>query len=299
MTQVSGPNGTTVVPVNIYLPFPSTTSVTQVAAGQFQLNRQQATYNGTSNIIAPQYLNPVALKLASLYPLPNITPVNADGTLNYFTNAKTYTRTDQLIVRLDHNFSDRQRSFFRWTTDWTLSNPPNIFSVTEPAANNSGPTTQFNPSGTIGYDWTISPSAVLELRGNATRTNLLLQPVGGPNSVNLTTLGFAPNELVNLPSSSYPRIANSPYPQIGIGNFAFRNNHSTNYSFTPNFSKLLNKWTLKIGGEYLALYNNYLQPFVSSLGYASAPNIFSAACEGTGCATLRPQPCRDGVPPIS
>jgi hypothetical protein len=285
-TQVTGPNGTQAVPVNVYLPFPSTTTTTQVAAGQYQLNRQPAIYNGVANVIPPQFLNPVALKLASLYPLPNITPVNPDGTLNYFTNATTHARTDQLIVRLDHNFSDTQRGFFRWTTDWTLSNPPNIFSGTAAAANNNGPTTQFNPSATLGYDWTISPRAVLELRGNVTRTNLLLQPVGGPNSVDLTSLGIAANELVNLPSSSYPRILNNPYPQIGLGNFAFRNNHSTNYSFTPNFTKLLNKWTLKIGGEYLALYNNYLQPFVSSLAYSSTAAMFSAACEGAGCPAL-------------
>jgi hypothetical protein len=36
-------------PVNIYLPLPNTTTTTQVAPGQYQLNRQQASYNGVRN----------------------------------------------------------------------------------------------------------------------------------------------------------------------------------------------------------------------------------------------------------
>ncbi|HEY3836773.1 MAG TPA: TonB-dependent receptor, partial [Bryobacteraceae bacterium] len=77
----------------IYLPFPDTTTVTTVAPGQYQVTRQQASAGGVLNKIPGQYLDPVALKLMSYYPLPNITPLNPDGTNNYFTNAPTYTRS--------------------------------------------------------------------------------------------------------------------------------------------------------------------------------------------------------------
>jgi trimeric autotransporter adhesin len=272
-------------PVNIYLPLPSTTTVTQVAPGQYQLNRRQATYNGVANVIAPQYLNPTSLNLMSLYPLPNITPVNADGTSNYFTNATTYTHTDQWIVKLDHNFSDTQKGFFRWTTDWTLSNPPNIYAASNPAANNNGPTTQYNPSFTLGYDWTISPRDVLELRANLTRINLVLVPIGGQN-YDLTSLGFSPSELVGLPTHAFPSISVGSYATMGLGSFVLRNNHSSNYSFTPNYTKIVNNWTFKIGGEYLDILYNFTQPYKASMSFSANSAGFSAACSGTGCPTL-------------
>jgi trimeric autotransporter adhesin len=272
-------------PVNIYLPLPSTTTTTQVAAGQYQLNRQQASYNGVRNVLSPQYLSQASLNLMNLYPLPNITPVNADGTNNYFTNATTYTHTDQWIVKLDHNFSDTQKGFFRWTTDWTLSNPPNIFAGTNPAANNNGPTTQFNPSFTLGYDWTISPRDVLELRANLTRINLVLEPIGGLN-YNLTSLGFSQSELVGLPTQAFPSISIGSYPAMGLGSFVLRNNHSSNYSFTPNYTKVANKWTFKVGGEYLDILYNFTQPYKASMSFAANAAGFSAACSGTGCPVL-------------
>jgi hypothetical protein len=286
VAQVTAPNGgTQVVPVNIYLPLPSTTTVTQVANGQYQLNRQQATYGAVANVIAPQYINSTASKLMNLYPLPNITPVNADGSMNYFTNATAYTRTDQLVVKLDHNFNDMQKGFFRWTTDWTLNNPANIYGANA-AANNNGPMSQFNPSATLGYDWAISPTSVLELRANVTRINLISQPYGGLNQ-DLASLGFSPAELKALPSANaLPNIGIGSYPRLGIGSFVMCNDHSTDYSFTPNYTKIFNKWTVKFGGEYMILQYNYLQPYQAAMAFNALGTGFSTACSGTGCATL-------------
>ena len=269
---------------NIYLPFPNTTNVTTVSAGQYQYTRQQAIDGGTLNKIPTQYLDPVALKLMSYYPLPNISPLNIDGTSNYFTNAPTYTRSDQIIVKIDRQVSATQKLFFRWTTDWTLSNPPNIFTIA--AANNNGPTTQFNPSATIGYDWTISPRSMLEIRASMTRINLLLVPAGGLNYLETNNPGVSAQEVAAGLTQVFPRMNISPYPSEGVGGFVVRDNHSTNYSFTPNYTKLLNKWTLKIGGEYLALYNNFIQPYYASIGFTNGANAFTQFCEGTGCPAV-------------
>jgi hypothetical protein len=268
----------------IYLPFPNTTAVTTVAAGQYQVTRQQASSGGVLNKIPAQYLDPTALKLMSYYPLPNIAPINPDGSSNYFTNAPTYTQSDQIIVKLDRQIGLTQKLFFRWTTDWTLSNPPNIFMAA--AANNNGPTTQFNPSATVGYDWTVSPRSIVEIRASMTRINLNLIPAGGLNYLAGNNQGFSQPEIAAGLTQVFPRINIAPYPSEGVGGFAVRNNHSTNYSFTPNYTKLLDKWTLKVGGEYLALYNNFIQPYYASLGFSNTANSFSQFCEGTGCAAI-------------
>jgi trimeric autotransporter adhesin len=280
-------NGVTTAPsVNIYLPFPATTTTTQVAAGQYQLNRQQASYNGILNVIPPQYLDPTALKLVNYFPLPNITPLNADGTDNYFLNTPTIIKTDQIIIRLDRSFSPTRRGFFRWTTDWTLSNPPNLFNGTMPAANNNGPTTQFNPTATLGYDWTISPKDLLEIRANLSRLNLVLVPCCGGANYNFSSLGFAPSELVGLATKSFPEFVDGSYPQMGLGSFVYRENHTTVLSFTPNYTRLLNKWTTKLGMEYDAILYNFTQPYKASMDFSSTAALFSQACDGPGCATI-------------
>jgi hypothetical protein len=282
-------------PVSIYLPFPGTTTTNQFGAGNYQITRQQASYGGVPNVIPPQYLDSTALKYINYYPRPNITPVFADGTENYFTNAPTFISTDQIVVRLDQNFSAASRGFFRWTTDWTLDNPPNIYAATMPEANNNGATTQFNPSATIGYDRAFSPKDTLEIRFNVSRLNLLLLPCCGGNNYNFTAAGFSANEIVGLPTNAFPYLnpsdatASTNYPTMGLGGFAYRNNHTTIVSFTPNYTKLLSeKWTVKLGMEYDAILYNFNQPQAASLAFAATPANFSQYCEGTGCAIIAP-----------
>ena len=280
-------NGTpTALPVNVYLPLPNTTSTTQVAPGQYQVNRQQASYQGVPNVIPPQYLDPAAQQFVNFYPMPNITPVLADGTENYFINASTTINSDQLIVRLDQNFSQSRRGFFRWTTDWTLNDPPNIYATTNPAANNDGPTTQFNPSATLGYDWAITPKNLVELRFNVSRLNLVLNPSNGGADTNFGALGFAANEQVGLPTKSFPSITDGAYPTMGLQGFAYRGNHTTLLSFTPNYTRLFSNWSMKVGGEYQDILYNFTQPWVASMAFSSTLPTFSQACEGTGCPVI-------------
>lgn len=290
-------------PVSIYLPLPSTTTTTTVAPGQYRITRQGANttpetvYTGPGasqienipDVLPKNDIDPTASTLINYYPLPNIPPVNADGTSNYFTNYVTNIRTDQMIVRVDENFSDSKRGFFRYTTDWTLNNPPNIFAdapTPHPEANSNGPTKQYIPTATLGFDWTLSPKDVIELRVNVSRLNLTLEPCCGGNNTNFTALGFAPSEQVALATRAFPNINVSPYPQIGTANFAYRNNHTTLFSVTPNYTKILNNMSLKIGGEYDAILYNYLQPYKTSMAWTAATAPFSGFCEGTSCTSV-------------
>jgi trimeric autotransporter adhesin len=284
-------NGSPVAePVSIYLPFPGTTTTTIPAPGQIQINRQPAVYNGAANVIPPQYLDPTALKFVNYYPLPNITPLNQDGTDNYFTNDVANIDTDQIIVRLDQNFSATKRGFFRYTSDWTLNNPPNIFAGTNPAANNNGATTQYNPSATGGFDWTLSPKDALELRANLSRLNLVLVPCCGGSNTDFGALGFSPSEIVGLPTTAFPNVnvgtGTAEYPAMGLTGFEFRQNHTTLFSVTPNYTRLLNKLSMKIGMEYEDILYNFNQPQDASMDFTAAASTFSQACEGTGCPAI-------------
>ncbi|MCU1236169.1 MAG: Cna domain protein [Candidatus Solibacter sp.] len=267
------------IPRNIYLPLPSTSTVTTVSAGQFRVDNPQASSGGVLNKIPSQYLNPTALKLLAYYPLPNIAPINPDGTSNYFASVGSKYRTDQLIVKMDHNFSAKHKTFFRWTTDWSLYDPRNWLGKDNPG-NDAAPMTQFNPTATLGHTWSISTRSLVELRANVTRINLLSLPP----TTDLAALGFSAPIVASAATNSFPRISPGTYSAIGTGNFVYRNNHSTNFSFTGNFTHIFSKWTTKIGAEYRPLFSNLFQPQAASFSFGAS--TYSRSCTGTGCPTL-------------
>ena len=269
-----------VVSRNIYAPFGSTTAVTETRPGAYRLERQQFQYGDVANRINPNFINHTGQTLMNLYPMPNIDAVQPDGTQNYFHSDSNRIRTEQIAIKIDHQFNPYHRTFFRYTTDWTLSTPANIFRNTEPAANNTAPVQQYNPSLTVGHTWMQSETSLFEFRANLTRINLVQEPEGGVN-YDLKGLGFSDEMLSVAPSQAFPRINVSGYPSMGIGSFAYRDNHSSNISANASWTKILPNWTLKFGGEFRPLFSNFYQANIASMGFTAAS--MTNACTGSGC----------------
>ncbi len=69
-----------------------------------------------NNILPRERWDPIAAKLIELYPLPNCLTAGCENTtLNYFSLARNSTNFDQYDVRIDHNFSDVNRIFGRYS----------------------------------------------------------------------------------------------------------------------------------------------------------------------------------------
>jgi hypothetical protein len=60
--------------------------------------------------------DPVGLKLAAFYPTPNV-PGAPSSKANFTANVPTQTVTNTYVVRIDHNFSDKDRIFGRFLAD--------------------------------------------------------------------------------------------------------------------------------------------------------------------------------------
>jgi len=273
------------VPRDVYNPYPSATTMTQVGVGNFRLNRQQFQDGGVLNRIPRQFINPVAQRFLNFYPLPNITPQQPDGRENYFDSNSSRVRTDQIIAKVDHNFSPKHRTFFRQTVDWTSDAPPNRFRTTNPDAADEIPITQFNPSSTLGHTWTVSPSSIVDLRANLTRTNMIRLPESGL-SADLGGLGFSPSMASAPPAAIFPRMEMSGFQPIGPQQNYVLAHHYTNLAFSGSYTKVLSRWTIKGGGEYRPQFNNVLQPSIASIGL-TAQN-FTRECAGSGCPALPP-----------
>lgn len=270
------------VPVNIYNPLPSAAKLTAAGNGVI---RDQFRSGGVMNRIPVSLLNPVSLKLLQALPLPNRTSPAGDGTNNFFYSASEKISTEQMIAKIDHQFNERHRLTFRYTQDWSLNTVPNPYADTIPQAWSGMPTTQNNPTAALMYVWSVSPTSLLELRANVTRINLQKLPDGGFNT-NLSALGFSPDMVATARYNDYPLISlGSGYAPIGHGSFDARNNHSTNPSTNGSFTKIMNKVTLKFGGEYRIYMNNFSQPNITSFAFAPA-TAMTTQCSGNGCAPV-------------
>jgi hypothetical protein len=268
------------IPVDIYNPSPSTSTLTATGNG---VNREQFQDGGVLNKIPAAYLNATSLKLMKAFPLPNRTSITGDGQQNFFYSGSTYDRTDQAIVRVDHNINSAHRVTVRYTQDWSRETPPNPFAETIPQAWGGMPTTQDNPTGALIYTWTKSATSLFEFRANLSRINLVKRPDEGFN-VDLAALGFSPEMVHSAQLADFPTIYTN-IASLGHGAFDVRNNHSTNPSVNGNYTKILSRLTLKFGGEYRTYLNNFQQPNISSFSFSGQPP-FTQKCSGNGCAPI-------------
>src|SRR6266550_1552889 len=78
--------------------------------------RNRFSYNGQLDVIPPNMVSAIGLKILSLYPLPN-NPAAGEFN-NYISNAPGSLRFNQPIIRIDHNFSDKTR-FYGMFSYWS------------------------------------------------------------------------------------------------------------------------------------------------------------------------------------
>src|SRR6185312_1793703 len=88
-----------VVPITIYDP-----------ASGLPGSRNQFASNGVPNVIPASMLNPIGLKVAQLYPAPNLPGDPLLGTNNYRTNVLSTSQGYQLDAKIDQQFNAQQRA---------------------------------------------------------------------------------------------------------------------------------------------------------------------------------------------
>ena len=111
-------------------------------------------------------IDPVAQKYLPYWASPTSAGVGQYHSNNFFA-AGSQPETDQRFdVRLDDNITQAQHLFGRISIHRENGTSPNFFHNDFYAA-----TTSFDHDGNllIGYDWMVSSSTVLQLRGSATR----------------------------------------------------------------------------------------------------------------------------------
>lgn len=146
------------------------------------ISRTQFSCNGVLNVICPNRISPIALKVMSYIPLPNHPAADPSGTNNFYGTANALQSTDYEVLRVDWNPSNNDTIYGRFSHDkgagegygpWpALSgfDASKIAYVKHTADRNPADPSEYenpNHDGSIGWGWTrtISPHLVSEFHG--------------------------------------------------------------------------------------------------------------------------------------
>ena len=248
------------------------------------------------NIIPATLLDPVGAKAATYWPMPNLPGTIVPGTSTYTglnnlgLTAVSASPLQQVTTKVDHNFSERRRTFLRYGYLYNVSGSPNYFRNL--ADEGYGPMTVHAHNAAIGYTQTFGATTVLDLRAGVNRFSAL-RPSNGLG-FNLTTLGL-PESLQNYMAegdvSEFPGIAVQGYSTLGNNNGPYYESHELDYIFTGTLSRVIGKHTLSIGAEQRDYTLNFFQtnPLVMNFGsdMTQGPNPLTvSAASGDGVASM-------------
>ena len=253
------------------------------------------------NIVPSNRISPVAAKILTYWPAPNVSAASP-GAINYVRTDSNNIQKNTFSTRLDQNFTSNTRMLARYSYDdtpWTRAAPYGLSDLGSPAF---GPQDFTRYNSVAEVDHVFSPTLVSTFRVSYSRLANKRTPLS--NGFDISTLG--------LPSVLAQQIgAPAAFPAIDITGYAVSssipNNARTgtlgetglinfgmnNYTFQANITKVLNKHSLKVGGEYRVIQLNTIQTgdnsndFSFTSDFTQGPNAAqSTAVGGNALATF-------------
>jgi hypothetical protein len=258
----------------IYDPLTTKTVNGVVTRTQFQNNLIPANrIDYTANVIA---------NVQKYWPLPNTSQPGG----NFASTSPSGGDQSQYNVRIDHNLSDRQRLFGRFTY-WSLSDisfNPMLNGTGNPPSNNR--THHF----VVGDTYAFSPTTVADLR-----VSYLRQYYDDlPPSRGTDLKQFGPS-WASLNDQVVERLL--PKPSVsGLYGFgpmqSFSLRYWNNYALSASLTKILGRHTFKFGGEVRLLDNNSIQSknltgtFSFNTAFTSANGTTTSSAGGNAFASF-------------
>jgi Carboxypeptidase regulatory-like domain len=164
------------------------------------------------NIIPASELNPIAQKLLSYYPMPNQPGIGLSATNNFFSNAPSTDKNDQVDTRVDQQLSPKQSLFFHY--DWFTNhiNYPDYFGngLSPEDANDRIP----GVSALGHHTWSISPTLIFEQHFSWSHSE----------SNRNEAVALPPTEL-GFPASIAPGVTAGYTPQVSLSNVSTLGNY--------------------------------------------------------------------------
>ncbi len=255
--------------------------------------------------VAGNLIDPVALKMMSLFPMPNY---SGNGIYdNWVATGATVNPNNQFDIKIDYRISEKNLLSGRYSQDSNSTTPYNCFkNFTDPCG--SGPNSGSSHLFAIDDTETFSPTLILTSTFGFTRGATLIDAYNQSlNSNPLGTLGFpsylGTNGFLGVPaiaindyySASYTSIGQDPY-----GNY--RQGQDTG-QLTELLTKIHGNHELKFGFEGRIHQQNYIQTNAplgifsfNALGSSQCPIPDITQCGGDSMASFLMGQISTGAP---
>ncbi len=235
---------------NIYDPF--STAADPARPGQFI----RTVFPG--NRIPPNRVDPVAANVLKFYgPRPNLPGQAFTNQNNFFFQGKAPTDVNRGTTKVDHNFNENQRIFFRYTIFQNQNSQPELWAG--PGCPDGGCYSNYErqQNAALDYSWTINSTTLLSVRYGFARSIL---DRGSWHK------GFKPSSL-GLPAYTETGADLLAFPEFGVeemtmpGLLHHWNFRSANQSHTlvSTLSKVMGSHSLKTGTEIRGHLINHMQ----------------------------------------
>ncbi|MBM3788311.1 MAG: carboxypeptidase regulatory-like domain-containing protein, partial [Acidobacteria bacterium] len=241
------------------------------------------------NTIPNTRIDPAARVMTNLWARPNSPGLPFTAVNNFTANASVGGDQNQYNARVDHNWSEKQRLFVRYTYWRNLNLPIDPYS-TKTCVDRCTEDMNTNQA-VLGDTLTINPTTFLDLRLSFSRFHYDRTALTA--GYDLTQLGWpsALNSAVAVRTQPIPIVTgyNGVFGTNGTGSTIVARNDV--YSLSPNVTKIWGKHTLKFGGEWRRNTHNYYQQNNPSGSFNFDPlmtsvNPLAAAGTGNGFASF-------------
>jgi len=220
-----------------------------------------------ANIITPSCIDPVAAKLLTIFPLPNIaSQVAREGVPGSWTDAPNYTYTYSAPTsilswdtRLDHIINDKNRIFGRFSSFNTNTVTGAPWTSNLLAGDGTGTQSIDSYHGVaLAWDFNVSPAALNELRAGFNRDdshNISPGLALGQSAASQYGLNGIP---VGPYTAGLPPINITGLTNAGVTQYKPQTQISQVWQLIDNFSLLKGDHSLKFGYEYRHTSDNFL-----------------------------------------
>jgi hypothetical protein len=202
------------------------------------------------NVIPPSRFDPIAARIVANYPLPNI-PGRENMPDNFFFSPSDTDDANQYDLRVDHNFTQKDRAFFRWSVrrDFKLQNGPLPLSAN---GGGLGQTVDL-PADNVAASWThaFSPTMYNEARFGFTHYPTRFDILDKENLNRKFGIKNAPGDTFNDGlDHGLARFSPAGYNEIGSRSFWPNRNFMDNYQVNDNVLIQKGSHGLKGGVEF-------------------------------------------------
>lgn len=210
------------------------------------------------NRIPANRVDPVAANVLKFYgPRPNIPGQPNTGQNNFFFQGKAPTDVDRGTNKVDHNFNENQRIFFRYTIFQNLNSQPELWAG--PGCPDGGCYSNYErqQNAALDYSWTINPTTLLSLRYGFARS--ILDRGSWHKGFRPTTLGLPAYTETGADLLAFPEFAVEEMTMPGLlHHWNFRSGNQS-HTFVGTLSKVVGSHSLKAGTEMRENLINHMQ----------------------------------------